>query len=274
MIAAALGAAASLSTCAPVPGSERLWDSRAIRFVLVGETHGTREAPELFADLTCAASRNRPVVVALEQPPEEQRAIDTFLESNGGAESQAAFLKSSIWSGKFRDGRSSQAMLTLFGRLRELKQSGRIRGVVAFQDYDLSVPFSHADEGMNRGMARALEHAAATNPRALVLGFGGSTHMSLQDIGNSGIRSAAGRLPRAETVTVFVEGEGGSAWNCSDSECRGGTHPILPSGSICKPKVREVIYPPERPGVTGFDAIACVGGLFTASPPAVPLNDR
>ena len=244
---------------------------------MVGETHGTNEAPELFADLVCAASEKRHVVVALEQPPEDQPAIDAFLKSDGSAVARAQFLKAGFWNQSMKDGRSSQAMLSLFDYLRQLKQAGRIRGVAAFQDYDLSVPFTNADEGINRGMAAFLKRVAAANPDAIVLGYGGSVHMSHDNVGGTAIASAAGRLPRAETVSVFVDGEEGSIWNCLDvgagMQC--GPHPYLPQSQVCKVGVREVV--PVRDGqvlLRGYDAVACVGKPFTASPPAVPASGK
>ena len=76
---------------------------------VVGEQHGTNETPSTFANLVCLASKGRPVVVAVEQPTGEQAAIDAYLMSDGGRVAEAAFLKSAIWTNKFKDGRSSQA---------------------------------------------------------------------------------------------------------------------------------------------------------------------
>lgn len=270
MLLATLAAAASLSNCTPIAGAEKLWKSPSTRYVMVGETHGTSEAPALFADLACAASETRQVVVALEQPPEDQSAIDTYLKSDGGAAARTQFLKAGMWNQAMKDGRSSQAMVNLFERLRQLKQHGRIRAVAAFQDYDLSVPFGNGNEGMNRGMAALLKRVAAANPDALVIGYGGSVHMSHDSVPGTSIPSAAGRLPRAETVSVFIDGEDGSAWNCTDAQCKGSIHDVQGRG-ICKPGNRNVIYPTEGAGIPGYDAIACIGKPFTASPPAVPV---
>jgi len=147
MIFATLAAAASLSACTPIAGTAKLWESPSTRYVMVGETHGTNEAPELFADLVCAASKKRQVIVALEQPSQDQPAIDAFLKSDGKVGARAQFLKAGMWNQSTKDGRSSEAMLGLFDRLRRLKQAGRIQSVAAFQNYDLSVPFSNANEG-------------------------------------------------------------------------------------------------------------------------------
>jgi hypothetical protein len=266
--------AAAIPSCAPVTGAERMWASPATRFVMVGETHGTQEVPQMFADLACAASKTRRLVIALEQPPEDQPAIDAFLKSDGGADARAQFLKARMWT--MRDGRSSKAMLKLFERLRQLTQAGRIHGVVAFQAYDLSVPFSNGNEGINRGMAAVLERVAAANPDALVLGYGGSVHMSHDDVPGTAIPSAAGRLPKAQTVSIYAEGDGGNAWNCVSNaastnaimECAAHAHTRW--GEICKAGVRAVVPLQSGQAPEGFDAVACVGKPFSASPPAVP----
>ena len=265
MVLAALAAAASLSSCTPVRGADRLWNSPAIRFVMVGETHGTREAPELFADLVCEAARSRPVIVALEQDTSEQPAIDAFLRSSGDAASRSEFLKAPMWNSPLRDGRSSQAMLRLLDQLRIWKQERRIAGVVAFRAVPSFVPGADLNDLINRGMADVLGQAA-TDPKALLVAYGGSTHMSLADV-SEGIHSAAGRLTRAQARTVLIDGAG-SAWNCFNSQC--AAHPKQSFTNLCK-TAREILF---STAVPGFDAVACVGKPFTASPPAVPLPNK
>src|SRR5687768_16562492 len=109
MIFATLAATASLSNCTPVPGSERLWDEPSVRYVMVGETHGTREIPEFFADLVCAASMRRRVIVAVEQDTAAQPVIDEFMRSRGDVAARNAFVQA-IWPTGLNDGRGSEAM--------------------------------------------------------------------------------------------------------------------------------------------------------------------
>ncbi|MEO5773279.1 MAG: hypothetical protein ABIQ32_04060 [Sphingomicrobium sp.] len=265
----ALIAAAAATACAPVPGGDQLWADPKTRFVLVGENHGTNESPAMFADLVCAASAKHKVVVALEYPPEEQPAIDAFLRSNGDAEARTAFLKSRIWTNSFKDGRSSVAMLNLFEQLRQWKRAGRIQALVAFSDYDLSIPFSQADEGVNRGMARVLERSATAYPGSLVLGYGGSVHMSAHDVMGTAIRSAAGRLPRSKLVSTFVEGDGGWAWQCRGTgpmDC--GPHQSAPFG----PHYPRGVWRTSEYLLPGFDFIVSTGVPFSASPAALPTS--
>lgn len=265
MTLAALAAAASLSNCTPVPGADQLWADADTKYVLLGEHHGTNEAPALFADLVCAASAKRKVIVALEHPPENQPEIDAFLQSNGDAAARSAFLESLIWSNA-RDGRNSVAMLNLYEQLRQWTSTGRIKAVVAFSAYDLSVPFSNANEGANRGMAQVLERTAAAYPDAVVLGYGGSVHMSVHDVWGTTIRSAAGRLPRAKLISAFIEGDTGSAWSCLNDAC--GVHKLEAFGPHHPRGVRKA---QEYP-LPGFDFIVSTGTPFSASLPAIPLR--
>ncbi|MFC5388937.1 hypothetical protein U0030_03370 [Brevundimonas bullata] len=68
MIAALLAASLHVavldgaSDCRPIAGAEALW-REDIRYVFIGETHGTTEAPAAFAELVCAALEQGPVTV-------------------------------------------------------------------------------------------------------------------------------------------------------------------------------------------------------------------
>ena len=91
LIAAGLLSALDWSDgCRPVAGSEALWRDD-VRYIFVGETHGTVETPAAFADLVCAALEQGPVVVSLEYPVEFQPTLDalrvqTLLDQSRAAE--------------------------------------------------------------------------------------------------------------------------------------------------------------------------------------------
>jgi hypothetical protein len=42
----------------------------------------------------------------------------------------------------------------------------------------------------------------------------------------------------------------------------------------CDGGVRQISFPDDGGEVPGFDAVACVGKPFTASPPAVPVSGQ
>ena len=273
MIGLALLLAAATGGCNPVPGASSLLADPRTTYFFVGETHGTVETPAIFADLVCAASLKRKVVVAIEQNPNQQPAIDAYLASDGGADARAAFLRSPIWTSAFKDGRSSQSMLAMIERLRVLKASGRIAGIRGFQVPADARAGEDFNARINRGMAEELARIAADNPGALVMILTGSVHASKAPIrfgGSTLIVPAAARLPAARTVSILADGEDGTAWNCSGpATCGAGPWRSAAKGPkrmILKPRV--LIDGAEDGGL--FDATVDVGAPFTASPPVIP----
>jgi len=82
--------------CAAIAGADMLLDRSNIRWIVVGEMHGTRETPEIFGDLACLASSSHPVTVAVEQTTVDQAAIDDFIGSSGDAAATSRFLTSRL----------------------------------------------------------------------------------------------------------------------------------------------------------------------------------
>ena len=39
------------AACSPIPGDDALWSRPSLRYVIVGEMHGSAETPAIFADL-------------------------------------------------------------------------------------------------------------------------------------------------------------------------------------------------------------------------------
>src|SRR5271157_1838404 len=106
--------------CSPLPGADSLWRKPALRFLIVGEMHGSAEAPAIFADLVCAAlASKRPIVVGVERSTAEQGAIDAFLTGENHEAATRAFLSHKGWH--TFDGRSSRAMLEMLESLRALR---------------------------------------------------------------------------------------------------------------------------------------------------------
>ena len=89
LLAASLHAAAldAPAECRPMPGAEVLWRDD-VRYVFVGETHGTTEAPAAFADLVCAALEQGPVTVSVEYPVQMQPTLDAFMAADSAVPSR------------------------------------------------------------------------------------------------------------------------------------------------------------------------------------------
>jgi hypothetical protein len=195
-----------LCRCLPIPGADQLWARSEVRFVLVGEMHGTNETPAIFGDLICSArATKRTIIVGLEI--EDQQAIARFLDSeNNNDETRVRELLSTAeWKGA--DGRTSRAMLALLGRLHSLKTEGILSRVIAF-----SAPRESAAQH-EEAMALLLKKSAAT-PNALVIALTGNVHAAkhvLAEVGS--YRPMGSFLPPAQTVSLVVIDRGGEAWN-------------------------------------------------------------
>jgi len=159
-----VASAEAVSECRPISGVNELWSNPGLRFVLVGEIHGTTEAPAIFRDLVCSTrSLNRPIVAGIERPSDEQEALDKFLAPEDHAGAVRTLLSENGWD--TLDGRSSRAMLLLLEELRELKRKELVSEVVVF---DQSRSGESAAQRENY-MASALTAAAARHPESLVV---------------------------------------------------------------------------------------------------------
>src|SRR5690606_37093282 len=61
-------AANSASSCTEITGWEQILARDETRWIVIGETHGSNEVPELFTDAVCLTAQSRRVVVGVEQP--------------------------------------------------------------------------------------------------------------------------------------------------------------------------------------------------------------
>ena len=210
VIAGAL-ATATPPLCNPLPSATSVIEIRNATYILVGETHGTDQQPEAFAQLICALSGDgMPIVVALEQTITRQAAINAYLRSNGSDQDRIKFTRTAGWASVVADGRTSAAMLRTLETLRSMYRQRLIRGVVAI-DVDSKV------KGGDRELALANNMRSARNTGSRVVALLGSLHARKGSIpGISGsYMSAAGRLPARETISLLIRTQGGGAWNCS-----------------------------------------------------------
>jgi hypothetical protein len=237
-----------------------LWSQPGLRFVVVGEMHGTTETPAIFADLVCAARiTQRPIVVGVEL--RDQDAIDAFMGSDGSGNHESAIhelLSKREW--RLPDGRTSQAMLMLLEELRALKLQGIVSGVVAFSQAQPGAPDAEREERM----ASVLLSAAKRNPYALVIALTGNVHAckkTLAEIGSYPLMASF--LPSAETVSLFVTDRGGEAWTCDGSGC--GPHSFGSAGALN----RGIALSQSASPLPGFDGVLSTGLKATASSPAI-----
>jgi|GEM_PF-637430 len=109
--------------CDPIPGWEQITSPNPV--VLLGELHGTKEAPAFAARMVCQARKSDyPVSLFLELNKTEQGMVDQYLASDGSAIAKGKLLQSGSWGRDYQDGRNSAAMFDLIEYIRKLKQAG------------------------------------------------------------------------------------------------------------------------------------------------------
>ncbi|MFC7380233.1 hypothetical protein [Brevundimonas sp. GCM10030266] len=254
-------AAASLLTaqpaCAPVSGSDALWGEE-LRFIAVGELHGTAEAPAAFADLVCLALKKGPVTAVLEYPVQMQATFDAFMAEPDADAARALLLDYPHGPFRYHDGRGSEAMLAMLQRFRALHQAGGDLKLLA------SVPASPRVEGFTQShaeldRAQLWSAAARAAPERRMMIFVGSVHAGkARRFGSSLGLPAAAHFRPEEVLSLYVATNGGEAWNCRE-EC--GPYALTPLDLGDR---RGVVIAPEADGA--FDGYLAVGPA-TASPP-------
>jgi hypothetical protein len=248
------------ATCTPVPGASNLWSRSSIRWVWLGESHGTVETPAVFGDLVCdALAHGRHVTVALERPNTEQAAINAVVGSGNQATAVRALLDQPDWRSIY-DGRTSQAMLELLLQLRKLKTQYAVLRVVAIVDPDA---FASSPTANDEAMGNAVRALESTQPQDLVLVLTGNVH-SLKDP-KLGHKAAAMYLPTDQLFSIQVTSAGGQAWMMNDKGCG-----AFSGGVPDKDKSRPFgIYPDASLARFGVvDGILALGKPTSASPPA------
>jgi len=260
LLAAPLAVQAAQATdCPPLDVTPLL--ARQPDFLLLGEMHGTEQAPAFAGDLACQLLKtSRPVILGLELPSSEQARLDAYLASEGDAAARAALLKGPHWdSASWADGRNSAAMLQLIERVRSWRQAGKAIQLLAFAD------------GGDAGYAQRLS-AARKQPEQLVLALVGNVHANRAQLNKlTGARPMGSLLgDSGNTLSLNISYPGGEAWICQTAEVAScgimglrGSPKAIAAGQITLVEAR-------RENTLLYDGWFDVGPL-SASLPAVPL---
>ncbi|MBL0969312.1 MAG: hypothetical protein IBJ02_09375 [Brevundimonas sp.] len=231
-------------------------------YIVIGESHGTTEAPAAFAQMVCAASEQGPVTVALELPTVMQPQLDAFLAAPDQTSALATLEGTHFLNPRMNDGRSSVAMLAMLNAVRELRIAGRDVAFHAFQP-SRSRPQGFSQAWYELDMGHALADAIHERPNAKVLAIVGNLHARKTAFSRwpeVGV-PAAGHLPSADVLTLRVSQQGGEEWNCQ-SEC--GVN--VSRGVEDHGRLGVILEPDEDGAYDGRLAL----GLSTASPPVRP----
>jgi len=245
------------ASCVPVEGLAETLASRPARFVVFGELHGTLEIPQFFGDVVCQLSEKKPVVVALEFVREDGEAIQQFIHSK--TKSDKSFLRRGNWAAESQDGRTSLAMFSLVGRLRQLVQAGHsveVVGIIPSENDDLPQNYYEL------GIANELRRAASAHPSETVILLIGNVHAGKNVLTQfQGLRPAVSLLPPDDVVALHNDGLKGTAWQCKADTC--GVHEV---GGLGTAGARGIVIDSTR--YEGFDGYFSIGENYTPSKPA------
>lgn len=195
-------------SCPDIPGLNALLQPK--RVILLGEIHGTQEAPEFVNQIVCVAlNRNMSVTVGLELPNADQQGVELYLNSKGKKADQDQLLKLSFW--EYQDGRASLAMFELLEAIRQLRRKGESVDLLLFdnpnandRDYDMALHI----------LAKTID-----KPTDLFVALSGNVHNEInQGSGRMG-RYVMDKLGEKNVISLNQGYVGGSAWVCLSSGC-------------------------------------------------------
>lgn len=194
--------------CPAIPGLDPLLQPRKV--ILLGEIHGTQEAPEFLYNIACQALEKKlALTVGLELPYTDQKGIDLYLNSLGTKPDQAQLLNLSFWA--FQDGRGSLAMFELIDKIRQLKSNG---GNVDLMLYD-------NPDALDRDYDMATHILAKTiqKPKDLFVVLSGNIHNEINEGSGRMGRFVMDKLGDKNVIALDQGYIGGSAWVCISSGC-------------------------------------------------------
>jgi hypothetical protein len=246
------------AACTPIPGAADLWSNSSLRWVWVGEMHGTVETPGAFGDLVCdALAHGKHVTVALERFTNEQPALDAVLGAGNVQDAEATLLADAGWR-QFFDGRSSQSMLALLVRLRDLKKQYPALRVAAIDGPSYTQEPGSRDEAIGQSVLAL----AGSQSNDLVLVLTGNVHAMKHPF--SSYKTSAMFLPADQVFSLLVTDRGGEAWMMTNAGCGAQAH-----SNPDRDKTRTFgIYADPSYAKSGFDGVFALGRQVTASSPA------
>ena len=256
----------------PPSGWETVAEAAEGRVLFVGEVHGNTETPAAFARYVCAAaSRAGRTLVLLELPPHHAPALRAAMASD---DPRTALLSGLEAHWKTRDGRGSEAMLDMMARLMRLAKTNPQLSIEPFSLFLLkefptpedtmawvsTLSPDEIQEQSEAGMAQEIVRRSAGYDRTIVLV--GNVHAYLASRENSGVPSAAMRVPGAMSLRVVHDG--GESW--IHGENRAGVHSLKAFNPYAEPANAIGLSERYEPHFNGFLSV----GLISASPPALP----
>jgi erythromycin esterase-like protein len=234
------------------------------RLILIGELHGTQEAPAIVSRLVRQLSATEPVLLALEIHAGEQASIRAYLDSDGRPASRDRLLSRAFWQvpPERNDGRRSWDLVAVIESVRRLRLQGRDVGVLAL---DASRPGTSDSAARDAAMARRLRAAYGGLPRGRVVALTGNVHAmrARPSFAPPEMQVPMGaHLRDLDPFSVNVSARSGQFRACTATAC--AARDAMPAAPATGPDTGEtfdfqVVLPRFRPGL-----------LITAARPGGP----
>ncbi|MEM1151086.1 MAG: hypothetical protein AAGI03_11085 [Pseudomonadota bacterium] len=264
--------------CAAPPGTQSVLQQDDLRFLILGELHGTMQAPLSFAEIVCEAAASGPVIVGIERGQAYQAPFQKVLDSDGGTVALDALVQNGFDGSQW--GLSSEGMRDMFRRLQAVQAATGNLTIETFQQtipadlarkmLDDSKPYDQTD--YEKHLAASLVAASEAQPEAIVVVLVGSAHASretrvVQRPDRTDFDPMAMHLPDKETLSFLMIHDGGSAWNCTADGCGAKELPPLMGGPIGL----DLSYSEDR---GTFDGGWSVGSITAAAPVGIRKADE
>ena len=215
-LSAAQAADAADGQCGALAGAEALLDETRGQVLVIGELHGTNEAPGFAGALACLAlTAGESVALGLEMSSDEQAALDAFMDGQGDGPARTDLLAGSFWDGQ--DGRATEAM----ARLLEAAQGWRSMGLAIearaldFGDADADLFEQFGQDGLrDRAMVRNALDAARRVDRVIVLVGNIHARRTAFEFGERRIDTMGTLSEPGDFAFVNTVYGAGEAWNC------------------------------------------------------------
>lgn len=196
----------------------------AHRLLLLGELHGTREAPAMAGCLLESYAEDGPVLLALELGADEQATIGRYLDSDGDAAARAVLLDRPYWHVERAqsDGRRNFEVIMLIEHARALRAAGRDVSVIAFDIGSLGTGEKASSQARDEAMARRVRTAFARLPRGRMLVLSGNVHAmrAKPSYAPPEMQTPMGSyLGDLSPFAVNIVANGGQFWACMHGRC-------------------------------------------------------
>lgn len=266
-----------------MPGWEEVASAASGKYLILGESHGSAEAPAATAEYVCAVAKQGPVLLAIEFSSRDNAGFQRAWNAPHAEFRQRLFAEVSDW-GTRPDGVASTAMLTMLERLHALKTAGRQIDIVAFNGASgdaQRAAFAElpGQEPHEAAQAANIREAAQARGFVHIVVLGGNLHARKTPTTLRGlaVRPMANLLARSDRViSLNMHSEGGETWSCylKPEAAIDPAKPITNGMIECGPSSSGASRP-ELPRGFHLDASLAPGrydGVFalgpvTASPP-------